>query len=88
MALVLAVYFGALGALALFGVHRLVLTFAALRARRAAAPDASRPPADPLPTVVVQLPIYNERFVAERIIEAASALAYPRDRLQIQVLDD
>jgi cellulose synthase/poly-beta-1,6-N-acetylglucosamine synthase-like glycosyltransferase len=40
------------------------------------------------PTVTVQLPIYNERHVVERLIEACAALDYPRDRLQIQVLDD
>ena len=38
--------------------------------------------------MVVQLPIYNERDVVERLIEAASQLDYPRDRLTIQVLDD
>ncbi len=41
-----------------------------------------------LPHVTVQLPLYNERFVAERVIAAACALDYPRDRLQVQVLDD
>ena len=38
--------------------------------------------------VAVQLPIYNERYVAERIIDAAARLDWPRDRLEIQVLDD
>jgi len=41
-----------------------------------------------LPNVAVQLPLYNERYVARRIIEATAALDYPRDRLHIQVLDD
>lgn len=40
------------------------------------------------PKVTVQLPIYNERYVVERLIEAACSLDYPRDRLEIQVLDD
>jgi cellulose synthase/poly-beta-1,6-N-acetylglucosamine synthase-like glycosyltransferase len=40
------------------------------------------------PFVAIQLPIYNERYVAERIIDAAAALDWPRDRLEIQVLDD
>jgi cellulose synthase/poly-beta-1,6-N-acetylglucosamine synthase-like glycosyltransferase len=40
------------------------------------------------PRVTVQLPIYNEKFVVERLIESACALDYPRDRLEIQVLDD
>ncbi len=42
----------------------------------------------PLPTVSVQLPLFNERFVAERVIAAAGALDYPHDLLHIQVLDD
>jgi cellulose synthase/poly-beta-1,6-N-acetylglucosamine synthase-like glycosyltransferase len=41
-----------------------------------------------LPSVTVQLPIFNERFVVERLIDAAVHLEYPRDRLQIQVIDD
>ncbi|MBU4198928.1 MAG: glycosyltransferase family 2 protein [Verrucomicrobia bacterium] len=40
------------------------------------------------PRITVQLPIYNERYVVERLIQAACALEYPRDRLEIQVLDD
>ena len=39
-------------------------------------------------TVLVQLPIYNERYVAQRVIDAACALDWPRDRLEVQVLDD
>src|ERR671918_1485713 len=41
-----------------------------------------------LPQVTVQLPIYNERYVVRRLLEAACALDYPRDRLEIQLLDD
>ncbi|MGI9596492.1 MAG: glycosyltransferase [Acidimicrobiales bacterium] len=41
-----------------------------------------------MPRVTVQLPIYNELYVAERVIRAACSLDYPLDRLQIQVLDD
>ncbi|MBI2439779.1 MAG: glycosyltransferase [Lentisphaerae bacterium] len=40
------------------------------------------------PLVTVQLPIFNEQYVVRRLLEAASALDYPRDRLEIQVLDD
>ena len=43
---------------------------------------------DEWPRVAVQLPIYNEMYVARRLIDAAAALDYPRDRLEIQVLDD
>jgi cellulose synthase/poly-beta-1,6-N-acetylglucosamine synthase-like glycosyltransferase len=43
---------------------------------------------DELPFVTVQLPIYNEATVVQRLLEAANALSYPRDKLEIQVLDD
>ncbi len=42
----------------------------------------------PLPVVTIQLPIYNERFVAKRLIDACAAINYPSDKLEIQVLDD
>ena len=50
----------------------------------------SDPPLIPsrLPTVTVQIPIYNERFVIEQVIDAVIGLDYPHDRLQIQVIDD
>ena len=41
-----------------------------------------------LPFVTIQLPIFNEQFVIERLIEACCRLEYPRDRFEIQVLDD
>jgi cellulose synthase/poly-beta-1,6-N-acetylglucosamine synthase-like glycosyltransferase len=50
--------------------------------------DAGALAGDALPVVTVQLPMRNERHVAERAIRAACALSWPRDRLQIQVLDD
>jgi cellulose synthase/poly-beta-1,6-N-acetylglucosamine synthase-like glycosyltransferase len=53
-----------------------------LLARAAATPDAS------LPRVTTQLPLFNEPHVAERVLRAAAALDYPRDRHEIQVLDD
>ena len=40
------------------------------------------------PSVTVQLPMYNERFVADRLIDACAKLDYPADRLDIQILDD
>lgn len=47
------------------------------------------PPApDQWPFVTIQLPIYNEMYVAQRLIQSAAAMDYPPDRLEIQVLDD
>src|SRR5512138_3352413 len=46
------------------------------------------PPLDPLPVVTIQLPLYNEMYVADRLIDAVCRIDYPRDLLEIQVLDD
>ncbi|HKF77909.1 MAG TPA: glycosyltransferase [Candidatus Dormibacteraeota bacterium] len=68
----------------LYGVNLLYLSWRALRL-----PEV-RSPAGPAPagTVVVQLPIYNERYVASRVIDAVCRLDWPRERLEVQVLDD
>ena len=68
-----------------FGAHRLHLTYRQWRAKPEA--EATWRLAD-LPVVTVQLPVFNERHVITRLIDAAAALDYPRDRLEIQVLDD
>ncbi|MEM9554963.1 MAG: cellulose synthase family protein [Acidobacteriota bacterium] len=88
---VLALYFLVLGVLALYGLHRLALTWTWWRRCRTRPAGAESPAAETpraWPTVTVQLPIYNERYVAERLIDAVCALDYPADRLEIQVLDD
>jgi len=48
----------------------------------------ARKPEEQLPVVTIQLPIYNELYVAERLIDAVVELNYPRHKLEIQVLDD
>lgn len=73
--------------LALYGLNSWVLFCLYWRNRRRAQPLPSVTP-EHLPIVTVQLPIYNEQHVVERLIDAAAALDYPRGRLQIQVLDD
>ena len=75
---------GATLLLAAFGVHRLHLARLQRRKRQF---NSAAPPTR-WPTVTVQLPLYNERYVAERAILAAAALDYQQDRLEIQVLDD
>ncbi|MCP4419659.1 MAG: glycosyltransferase [Chloroflexi bacterium] len=82
----LAVYFLAMGGLGLFGLFGL-LTFALYwrhRQETFPTPLLSTNPA----AVTVQLPIYNEPFVVERLIHTAVSLNYPSDKLQIQVIDD
>ncbi len=73
--------------LAAYGANNFLLALIYwFRPRQSAASHVSLP--DSLPIVTIQLPIYNERYVVERLLAAVSALDYPRDRLQIQVLDD
>ncbi|MBP8806223.1 MAG: glycosyltransferase [Kofleriaceae bacterium] len=79
-----AVYLTALAVLALYGLHRLTLVVRARRRRPAAAPCELAA----APVVTVALPLYNERAVAARAIAAAASLDWPRDRLEVQVLDD
>jgi len=76
-----------------FGLNQLVLTWAGVRREaliEGPVPDPSAPPipATAVPVVTIQLPLYNERFVAERLIDACARIDYPRERLEIQVLDD
>ncbi len=73
--------------LALYGLNALVLTLLSLH-DTAAAPEFQVEADFEWPDVTVQLPVYNERYVVQRLIEAISRLDYPRDRFQIQVLDD
>jgi cellulose synthase/poly-beta-1,6-N-acetylglucosamine synthase-like glycosyltransferase len=83
---VLAFYYLVLGVLAAYGTHRILLVIRYRRTRRH--PSPSPPPPRDWPLVTVQLPLYNERYVAERLLDAACRLDYPSDRLEIQVLDD
>jgi cellulose synthase/poly-beta-1,6-N-acetylglucosamine synthase-like glycosyltransferase len=72
--------------LSLYGFNSLVLTWLYLRHRHDSIPVPSPP--DEWPHVTVQLPIYNELHTVERLLAAAAGLDYPRERLEIQVLDD
>jgi cellulose synthase/poly-beta-1,6-N-acetylglucosamine synthase-like glycosyltransferase len=73
-------------AVLLMSAQFVAATVAFLRQRRT--PGPVPPPPDSWPRVTVQLPIRNEYYTATRVIEAAAALDYPRDLLEIQVLDD
>ncbi|MGH7357797.1 MAG: glycosyl transferase family 2, partial [Candidatus Rokuibacteriota bacterium] len=76
----------AVAGLVIYGVNAYVMVATHWRYRRQG--DRHRALPEPLPTVTVQLPLYNERYVATRLLEAVAAFDYPRDRLEIQVLDD
>lgn len=82
-----ALYVLALSGLALYGCLGLFTLWLFRQHRREAATPPSFSP-DDLPSVTVQLPLYNERYVVDRLIAAAASLRYPPGRLQIQVIDD
>jgi cellulose synthase/poly-beta-1,6-N-acetylglucosamine synthase-like glycosyltransferase len=81
-------YLLALAGLFLYGLNAYVMLAIHWRNRcRRGQIEKPRPPTV-WPTVTVQLPLYNERYVARRLLEAIGNLDYPIDRLEIQLLDD
>ncbi len=83
---VLGLYFLTLVILAVFGLHRYVMVFLYLRHKDRRALPAPLPAR--LPRVTVQLPLYNEMYVVERLLESVTRIRYPKELLEIQVLDD
>jgi len=83
---ILIPYFTILIILSIYGLHRYFLVFVYLKNRHKTPRPAKR--FEQLPRVTIQLPIFNERYVVERLLEAATLLDYPRELLEIQVLDD
>lgn len=72
--------------LCIYGAHRyqLVYLYHKYKSKQPVTPvDVSE-----LPIVTIQVPIYNEQYVLKRLLDSLSQLDYPRDRLEIQVLDD
>jgi len=85
-AVILGLYFLTLVILAVLGFHRYVMVFLYFRNRDQRATPLPLP--DELPRVTVQLPIFNELYVVERLVESVCRIRYPKDLLEIQVLDD
>ncbi len=79
-------YFVVLFGLSLYGLHRYVIVYLFLKNRH----NAPQPLSEfkELPRITVQLPIFNELYVVERLLNSVASLDYPREILQIQVLDD
>src|SRR3954471_12390830 len=84
--LVVGTYLAVLLVLAMYGFHRSSLVWLYYRNRH----RRPRPLGKfaELPAVTVQLPLFNEMYVVERLLDAVAGIRYPRDRFQIQVLDD
>lgn len=83
---ILLTYIFSLTVLFVFGSHGFIMIYYYLRYR-----SKHRAPVGPItsyPVVTVQLPIYNELYVVGRLIEASCGIVYPKDKLEIQLLDD
>ncbi len=80
-------YFAVLIVLASYGIHRYVLVYLYYKNRQKRVTEPRQRFAQ-LPHITVQLPIFNEQFVIERLLDAVCRLQYPREKLEIQVLDD
>jgi cellulose synthase/poly-beta-1,6-N-acetylglucosamine synthase-like glycosyltransferase len=83
---ILATYFFVLVILAVYGWHRYYLVYLYMKHKGdVPVPDGHF---DALPRVTIQLPLYNEMYVVDRLVEAVCKIEYPRELLEIQVLDD
>ncbi len=83
-----SIYFVILCLVALYGFHRYVLVYLYIKHRHNVhVPPRTYSDAE-LPYVTLQLPMFNEDMVAERVIAATCKIDYPADRFEIQVLDD
>jgi cellulose synthase/poly-beta-1,6-N-acetylglucosamine synthase-like glycosyltransferase len=83
---ILVLYFFVLSILAIYGWHRYYLVYVYMKHRDKA--PAPIPPLAVLPRVTIQLPIFNEMYVADRLIGAVCEMDYPPELMEIQVLDD
>ncbi|MEO7167945.1 MAG: cellulose synthase family protein [Spartobacteria bacterium] len=79
-------YLSVLIGLSGYGLHRYFIVYLFLKNRKRAPQPLTR--FEELPVVTVQLPIFNEMYVVERLLKSVSELDYPKELLQIQVLDD
>jgi cellulose synthase/poly-beta-1,6-N-acetylglucosamine synthase-like glycosyltransferase len=80
-------YFIVLILLASYGVHRYILVYLYYKNRKNHTSESPQD-FDELPRVTVQLPIFNEQYVVGRLVDAICRLQYPKEKLDIQVLDD
>jgi cellulose synthase/poly-beta-1,6-N-acetylglucosamine synthase-like glycosyltransferase len=80
-------YFIVLILLASYGLHRYMLVYLYYKKKKNKVTDPAEKFED-LPRVTVQLPIFNEQYVVDRLLQAACRLNYPREKLDIQLLDD
>src|ERR1700759_2223428 len=80
-------YFVVLVLLAFYGMHRYQLVYLYYKHRKNKVTEPESRFVE-LPRVTIQLPIFNEQYVIDRLVDCVCKMDYPRERLQIQVLDD
>ncbi|HKP84373.1 MAG TPA: glycosyltransferase [Pyrinomonadaceae bacterium] len=85
---ILFVYFIILGTLAIYGAYRIKQVIDFWRYRKFVPRPSARFSEAELPRITVQLPLFNELYVVDRLLKAVTAIDYPREKLEIQVLDD
>src|SRR5215471_14087693 len=85
---ILILYFSILAVLAVYGIYRVKQVIEFWRYRKIVPAPGGHFAAADLPLITVQLPLFNEMYVVERLVKAVTEIDYPRDRLEIQVLDD
>ncbi len=86
--IILIVYFAILGTLAVYGAYRIKQVIDFWRYRKFVPEPLARFSEAELPRITVQLPLFNELYVVDRLLKAVTAIDYPREKLEIQVLDD
>ena len=85
---VLIVYFSILGVLAIYGGYRVKQVIDFWRYRNLGPEPKEQFTDADLPSITIQLPLFNELYVIERLLKAVTDIDYPRDLFEIQVLDD
>ncbi len=85
---ILIVYFAILGTLAVYGAYRIKQVIDFWRYRSFVPEPSGRYDEADLPVITVQLPLFNELYVVDRLLKAVTAFDYPHEKLEIQVLDD
>ncbi len=85
---IIVLYFTILTLLAILGVYRIRMVYQFWRYRQIKPQPKSRFDEAELPRITVQLPLFNELYVVERLVESVARIDYPRQLLEIQVLDD
>lgn len=86
--LILASYFFVLVILAVYGWHRYFMVYLYMKHKHEVPEPLAEYDYASLPVVTIQLPLYNEMYVVDRLVDSVCAIDYPREKLEIQILDD